>query len=89
MISICYLQSERPCPTNVQYTGMHERGRGWTSSRSRKSAQDDKWSFCLTAGQPADHWHVTMRPSRCARPVRPARETGASMFSERCVLAEL
>ena len=35
-------------------------GLGYEESRSRKSAQDDKWSFCLTAG--------TLCPSYQERP---------------------
>jgi hypothetical protein len=34
----------------VDYLANFESGEGVDESRFRKSAQDDKWSFCLTVG---------------------------------------
>jgi hypothetical protein len=42
--------ADRPPFKNGEQPEIDAPGRCYSESRSRKSAQDDKWSFCLTAG---------------------------------------
>jgi hypothetical protein len=60
-------------------------------SRSRKSAQDAKWSFCLTAGTlcPANQERsITRRPRRNHTPVFKAKVAPAAIKGDR-TLAQL
>ena len=71
-------------PSDACFSTMAGMGRG--KSRSRKSAQDDKWSFCLTAGTlwPAnqerpcrdDHAGTTHRHSKLRWHSQPSRAIG-------------
>lgn len=50
-------------------------------SRSRKSTQDDKWSFCLTVG--------TLRPANQERPCRDDRARTTPAFKAKVALAAI
>jgi hypothetical protein len=54
-------RSSHPLPEMVVRSGSRIIASG-RQSRSRKSAQDDKWNFCLTGASRTDHRRVFRRP---------------------------